>query len=220
LNRAISRLLRGDPGKRSRLHDLQGNFPGPGALAYLPACIVSTLARKITGAHPKLPWLGYRAIRRLDRLIRPDWAVLEFGSGASSAWFAARCSRLVTIEGNPLWFEQVRRQLAPMANASILLHSPPYGELRSALPAGFDLVVVDGESRDEAMRIALEKVRPDGYVYLDNSDVAYPSHVAARELLTKAATSSELFVDLTPGNVSVTQGMLARVPATGARQEP
>jgi hypothetical protein len=217
LSQLFSRLLRGDPGKRSRLHDLQGNFPDPAALVYLPASMISTLARKLTGRHPKLPWLGYRAIRRLDHLLRPDWAVLEFGSGTSSAWLAARCQRLITIESSPLWYAEVRRQLAGMTNASILLQPPPYEDLRLTLPPGFDLVLVDGDSRDDAMRVALEKVRSGGYIYLDNSDVSYPSHVAAREMLTGAASNVELFVELTPGNISVTQGMLARIPVASPR---
>ena len=38
--------------------------------------------------------------------------VLEFGSGWSSAWFAARCTRLITVETDPDWQTKVEKDLS------------------------------------------------------------------------------------------------------------
>jgi len=42
-------------------------------------------------------------IQAIETLLNPDWHVLEYGSGASTAWFATRVKRVTSIEHNRRW---------------------------------------------------------------------------------------------------------------------
>jgi predicted O-methyltransferase YrrM len=78
----------------------------------------------------------------------------------------------------------------------------------------FDLVLVDGVARDCAMMTAIAKVKPGGYIYMDNTDSPDRSYRVARSMLMRAAggeANVHVFNDLTPSRVYVTEGTLARV---------
>jgi len=220
LEAVSSRLIRGDSRKKTRLHDFAGNLVPPAAFASLPRCVLSTLLLKTLGVQSRQPWISYRAIRRLGRLVRPSWRVLEFGSGASSRWFASRCSFLVTLESDPEWFSVVTSTLADFENVDLRFVAPPYAPALADLDPTFDFALVDGLARDKAMKVALEKVKPGGYIYLDNADVQDAEHQAALGHLLAAADDrqpAERFLDFAPCRISVSQGVLARI---GTRPPP
>ncbi len=50
-----------------------------------------------------VPWFTYPAIGQLARMVRPGWRVLEFGSGHSTLWWAARVAEVVSVEHDPAW---------------------------------------------------------------------------------------------------------------------
>lgn len=216
------RALRGDGRKLSRIHDFAGNRAPAAAFTYLPACLASTVVKKLAGKHPAGPWLGYRAVRRLHTLLQPSWQVLELGAGNSTPWLAERSCRVVSVESQVSWHRTVTELVAGRDNVELILQPPPYDSLSTVLPAAFSLCIVDGVARDRAMELALAKVRPGGYIYLDNSDVQDAEHQRARRLLLAACdpSSVEIFVDFCRGQVSVTQGILARLPSASgvARQ--
>jgi predicted O-methyltransferase YrrM len=109
--------------------------------------------------------------------MRPDWRTLELGSGASTAWFAARCAEVISYEDDPSWYEEVRRQLNGMRNAEVRLAPlDRMPELLSEMePESFDLVVVDcneneAVDRMDCLRAGRDLVVPGGLLLLDDSD--------------------------------------------------
>ena len=209
--RMIRRILQGDPRKLSRVHDFEGRVPPPRAWIYLPLSVATTLLFKGFGWRAPLPWLGFRAIRRLKKIAVPGARVLEFGSGMSTLWFAGRGVEIVSIELDPAWHRAVRERLKAIPNpeARVLLEAPPYEALAARLAGGFDLALIDGEARDEAAAVAVSLVRPGGYLYLDNADVPLDSHRRARDTLL-AAGPAEWFTDFTPLQITVNTGVLVR----------
>jgi predicted O-methyltransferase YrrM len=214
----LKRWIKGDSRKRTRFHNFNGDWIDAAGILYLPRCVASTVAFKLTGQRPELPWIGYRAIRRFNALIKKDWKILEFGSGMSSIWFARRCGLLTSIEANETWFHSMESIFAKYQIQNVdyrfVENAPTREELNSYAEADFDLVLVDGDWRDQSMRLALTMVKPNGYVYLDNSDVPYQSHQEAKEILLKAAGSMErvkIYNDLCPTQISVCEGILARI---------
>jgi predicted O-methyltransferase YrrM len=207
----LRRILQGDPGKASRFRDFEGRLPPLGAWLYLPVSVASTLRFKLTGVRAAIPWLGYRAIRRIAGLVGPGTRVLEFGSGFSTVWLARRGADVLSIETQDEWADRVEGHLAgvPGHKVRILRAEPPY---TPDLLAGetFDFALVDGDGRDSAMATALSVVRPGGYVYLDNADVAWDTHRAARDLALRSG-AVEWFVDFTPFHVFVSTGVLIRI---------
>jgi predicted O-methyltransferase YrrM len=174
-----------DPGQRAgRFHTARGPMPTTAWLRYPAAWL-----RERRGRVPERPWIVPAAIGWLRRHIHRDWSILELGSGRSTIWFAQRARSVISLEDNEYWARHIAERLGE-ASLEVDLRLIPVEEFPShvaLLPdRGFDLVVVDfleapGVSRIDALRPALEKVRPGGHLLLDDSD--RPGYAEAYELL-------------------------------------
>jgi hypothetical protein len=144
----------------------------------------------------ELPWMAYEAIDWLRSFLESDMRVFEWGAGGSTLFFAKRVHSVVAVEHDPKWFSVVSQHLVHhcINNVSLVFCQPEragafdeaysssderyrelsfqrYAETIDAYPDhAFDLVVVDGRARPGCMKHARTKVRPGGYLLLDNSD--------------------------------------------------
>ena len=174
------------PGRRSgRFHTARGPMGISGWLRYPAAW-----GRARSGRTPERPWIVPAAIGWLRRRIRSDWSILELGSGRSTIWFARRAGRVISFEDNEFWAERTRERLRQAALGNVDLRVGPVDGLPQAVAAlpdsSFDLIVVDFLEAPQVTRIdclkpAMEKVRPGGYLLLDDSD--RPGYAPAYELL-------------------------------------
>lgn len=155
------------------------------------ATVPVAVYRRVTGRQPETPWMAPAAIDRLDDVITKDFVIFEFGAGASTAWFAERAKQVYSVESDEAWVANVRARLADrgLTNCEITLADPDdFPALIAEYAAdAFDLVIVDGyekrpTSRVECVEAARSKVKPGGYLVLDNSDRA--NHQAAFDLLS------------------------------------
>jgi len=55
----------------------------------------------------RLPWLGIRAADFLEKQVKPDFSVFEYGGGGSTLFWIDRVKRVVTVEHNREWFSQL-----------------------------------------------------------------------------------------------------------------
>jgi predicted O-methyltransferase YrrM len=180
--------LRGphDPGERAgRFHTVRGPMGLSGWLRYPGAWL-----RAKTGKVPERPWIVPAAIGWLRRRIRSDWSILELGSGRSTVWFARRAGRVLSFEDNQYWAERTRGRLRELGLDNADLQVGPVEELPdvvAALPeTSFDLVVVDflespAVTRVDALKPAMKRGKPGGYLLLDDSD--RPGYAPAYDLL-------------------------------------
>jgi predicted O-methyltransferase YrrM len=180
--------LRGphDPGTRAgRFHTVRGPMGISGWLRYPAAWW-----RARRGTTPERPWIVPASIGWLRRRIRSDWSVLELGSGRSTVWFARRAGTVISFEDNEHWHPRTRARLEETGLSNVDLRLRPVEDLPrevAELPdASFDLVVVDfleapAVTRVDCVKPAMKKVRPGGYLLLDDSD--RPGYMPAYELL-------------------------------------
>ncbi len=138
-----------------------------------------------------VPWWTFESIAWVDGFLgaRPDARVLEWGSGSSTLWLAARAGRVVSIEYDADFAALVRARIpdnvelrvvepvpagphGPSARSAKVgfehLEFAPYVGAADDLPGGWDLVVVDGRARGACLAKALEVVGPQGVVLVDN----------------------------------------------------
>lgn len=125
-----------------------------------------------------VPWITYPALQWLTSVLRPHHTVFEFGAGGSTLFLAERVSRVVSVEHDARWAAVIEAQLP--ANASLQL-APTHGDetivepgdeytgVLLAHPEKFDLIVVDGRSRNACVRAAVERVAPAGLILLDDA---------------------------------------------------
>lgn len=122
--------------------------------------------------HPDAPWITARAVALIERRLRPQHRVFEFGAGASTTWFARRAAFVATVEHNPVWFRRVRDALDREGRTNADLRFVPerdYLAVIDAFPeASFDFVLADGIFRDESIAHALPRLAPGGWLVVDN----------------------------------------------------
>ena len=190
----------------------------PFEIVRLPDIALSVVLKKSLGIYPKRPWVPTNALRALRKVVRPDWEMVEFGSGMSTLWWASRVASVHSIESDPGWYSRLND--AVPANVRLELRSEErYASLTVYDDHSLDLVVVDGIQRGACTLAALEKVRPGGWIYLDNSDkdMTIPEgHVRVAEQaildeVERRAGIAQYFTGPTPGLLGVTQGMLAHL---------
>jgi len=154
--------------------------------------------RPIDRAGNPVPWITYPAIEFLSRRTRPDMFVFEYGSGASTLWWASRVERVISVEHDPDWARRVSA-VAP-ANTKVL-HIPlvpeePYVTSARTQGIGFDVVVIDGRRRVECVPHAMAALKPGGVIILDNTD--RPEYESGLRLLAEAGFRKIEFVGLAP----------------------
>jgi SAM-dependent methyltransferase len=139
--------------------------------------------------HTSEPFLAPGAIGFLDTELPRDGIGLEWGSGRSTQWFAKRLRRVVAVEHDQSWYNQVRRQLSEAKLDNIdyrlipLEHRPeePTRPVYDPVPNYvafvrefpdnyFDFIEIDGHYRQACVLAALNKLKPGGLLLVDDTN--------------------------------------------------
>ena len=206
----------------SRFHDEKDNRVDLGGMVYAPLAFATAVLRVGFGYRPRQPMLSYRAAKEITALLTPDSRCVEFGSGLSTAWLAERCGFLLSVENDEGWHNRVSEMIKGPAfdHVRYELRDPArFAKLDEHPDESFDFILVDGWDRHGCVLSLLPKIKPGGWVYLDNSDkdMTRPDGDLRRaeEELLRAVTarngSTRYFVDFSPTNFFVEQGLLAQL---------
>jgi hypothetical protein len=125
------------------------------------------------GGRP-VPWVTLPFIDFIGERLRIDMNVFEFGSGASTHYYAARVGRVDSVEHDKAWFDRVAAGL-PNAVRVILVPLDRDGKYAGAVTTWgerYSLIVVDGRDRVNCMRASLPCLADDGCLVLDDSERA------------------------------------------------
>lgn len=210
---ALQKLIKADVQRKTRMHDLRGNFVGWSSLATSPLWFLDW-TRVRCGNYPRLPWIPPSARRRLMALAKPNWTILECGSGMSTLWWASRVAKVVALETDPSWYGKLRSMITQEGLRNVDLHLvEDYEPVLIEKLVLADLVVIDGYQRDKCARVVVDHVNKPTWVYLDNTDFAAlqeEMRLAEEELLgsTASAIPAEYFLGVPPGLLAPTQSML------------
>lgn len=115
-----------------------------------------------------LPWFTYPAIEYLRQLDLANARVLEWGAGGSTLFWGTHCSEILTIERTKTWFDEINPKVA--GNTRIILAPDKQDYVRAGGDGIFDIIVIDGEHRQECVETALARLATGGIIILDNSD--------------------------------------------------
>lgn len=127
-----------------------------------------------------VPWIVPESLDHLKTIVQPHFRVFEWGAGGSTIWFARHCEFVTTVEGRDRWVKWVNVRLREegLSHKMSVLHRPlpALNAYVAAIDAieneSLDLVSVDGERqvRSQCIAAAVPKVKPGGYLLLDNSN--------------------------------------------------
>lgn len=183
-------LIRYTPGATGLLAGLRRALR---AALYLPTACRMAL-------DPCYPWINAGAVRFLEARLTKRMAGFEWGGGRSTAFAARRALTLVSVEHNAKWRRRTAALLARQAIGNVSCRFVPPGDAPGRPEArpdiwrrmgrvhaqpryaayadaildfpedSFDFVLIDGRARVECALNALSRVRPGGFILLDNSE--------------------------------------------------
>lgn len=220
------KIIAGDPYRKTRLHDEKGNLVDGREWKYLPLVVQRCFARVVFGKLYSEPWWTFCVKRRVEAILTADMNVVEFGSGQSTLWLAQRAARVRSVENNLEWHTRVQRNIdrAGLSNVTLDLRTiEDYANVDDIPDRSVDFCVVDGAVRGRCVTAIIPKMKPGGWVYLDNSDKDAPDEEDGSNLRTAEATlrrhvkedGIETFTGFTIGSLNTHQGTLFRfVPKT------
>jgi len=116
-----------------------------------------------------IPWFTYPAIEYLIQLNLKDKTVLEWGAGNSSLFFSSIAKKICSIEHNKNWYNEISALKIPNQEL-IFREGNLYVTAIKEFNQKFDIVVIDGILRDDCSKIAIQYLKSDGLIILDNSD--------------------------------------------------
>lgn len=146
------------------------------------------------------PWMTFGATRFLRGQLHAGSRVFEYGSGGSSLFFLDRGCEVISVEHDEAWAQTVTSRVDGSNASRWKLHAAPpragvvvtdslendftstseeyaglsfqdYVTSIDPYPDNhFDLVVVDGRARPACCARARRKVKPGGFLLLDNSE--------------------------------------------------
>lgn len=144
-------------------------------------------------SNPDKPWMCPGTIRFCQKHFADASCALEFGSGRSTRWFASLAKQLTSVEHSAEWYPQVQKQLQQAGITNVdyrflpLSHpeseperatydpTPDYVLVADTFPdASLDFVIVDGHYRTNCIRHSIPKIRPGGYLLIDDINL-WPS---------------------------------------------
>lgn len=116
-----------------------------------------------------LPWCTYPFLDFAADWNTSRWHVLEFGSGQSTLYWAARVARVVAFENKADWLAEMSAKVP----ANVELRAFPDAQTLDELPRLSpkpDLVIIDGFRREACATKSLEAFGTRPLYVLDNAD--------------------------------------------------
>jgi hypothetical protein len=121
-----------------------------------------------------IPWVTYSFIHFIENRLNKDISVFEYGSGASTAFYAKRVKRVVAIEHDKEWYETIMKNVPENANIRLigLSYDGNYCRAINGEKEKFDIVSVDGRDRINCVKNCLNQLSDCGIIILDDSERA------------------------------------------------
>lgn len=145
-----------------------------------------------------LPWMNYAVIDFLEKRLKPDFSVFEYGSGFSTLFYARQVSTVFSVEDNPYWFERMKPQMPENVVVTLQPKDENGQYCRSILHAKneFDLVVIDGRDRINCIPHSVARLKDRGVILLDDS--GRDKYKAGMDLLVSMGFRALDFVGMKP----------------------
>ncbi|WP_200344249.1 FkbM family methyltransferase [Halochromatium glycolicum] len=151
-----------------------------------------------------VPWVTYPFLHLLDKRIRSNFKVFEYGSGNSTLWLSSHVEKIVSVEHDAGWYQKMKGKMP--GNVEYIYHTLDYGgaygkEITKPQYKGvFDIVFVDGRDRVNCLRNCVHALKQDGIVILDNAE--RPQYNSGSESLLQQGFKRIDFIGMGPVNLA------------------
>lgn len=107
------------------------------------------------------PWYVKPFLDKLNTWDLKDKVVFEYGAGASTLWWASRCKKVISVDNDPLYYSIVCAEIDQRGinNALVSLKQDPAEYVDHIGSRKYDIVIVDGLSRDACILRAINQTK-------------------------------------------------------------
>jgi hypothetical protein len=119
-----------------------------------------------------LPWMTRPFLDFIAPRLQPEWRVFEYGSGASTRFFARRMREVMAVEHDPAFAARLQPDLPE--NARVIVRpagSADYINAIANMSAPPQLVSVDGMERPACAAAAVPRMAEDAVLVFDDSQL-------------------------------------------------
>jgi len=108
----------------------------------------------------RYPWYSAGALEVLDKMDLHGKYIWEYGKGYSTKWFDSRGALTFGVDSKEEWYKF----------AGGYLHKDKFQYLRSINNGRwtYDIIVIDGDYRDDCTEYAIKKIKKGGIIIIDN----------------------------------------------------
>lgn len=114
-----------------------------------------------------IPRFTYPCYEYLNSIDWKSADVFEYGCGYSTIWWTSKEVNYAGVESNKDWYNKVKQK---QTNIVLKEHLNDYVNSIYEHNKKFDVIVIDGDGRFDCVKPALDCVKDDGMIVLDNSD--------------------------------------------------
>ncbi len=121
-----------------------------------------------------IPWLTYSFLDFIQPRLQKSFLMFEYGCGNSTIWFSKFIHHIDSVEHEKDWYNQIQPKLPP--NATLYFKNLETDEYEKSIlftPHFYDIILIDGRKRLECAKFAIQKLKENGVIILDNSE-CYP----------------------------------------------
>ncbi len=126
----------------------------------------------IDGKGNPIPWYTYSAISFLNEYDLSAEEVFEWGSGYSTFYYTDRVKSIRTVENNEKWYRKVKDKVAERKHVTCLFRNSEEEYVRAICEnsENYSIIVVDGEYREMCGKEAVDHLKSEGVIILDDSE--------------------------------------------------
>ncbi len=121
-----------------------------------------------------IPWVTYSFIDFIQQRLTKDIRMLEFGSGNSTLFYAARVGKLYSVEHDLGWYEKTKSiipQDVTLAHIP-LAYGDSYSKYATNINEPLDIIIVDGRDRVNCAKESVGALSETGVLVLDDAERA------------------------------------------------
>ncbi len=116
-----------------------------------------------------IPWMTYSFIDFIKVRLNKELKIFEFGSGNSTLFFAKKVKSVFAVEHSKEWYNIIKSKMP--VNVSLHLKNLTI-EYQDTIKTDldFDIIIVDGENRNECIYNSVNSLSVSGVLILDDSE--------------------------------------------------
>lgn len=115
-----------------------------------------------------MPWYTKPALDEIVTWDLKDKRVFEYGCGASTLWWAAKCKSVRGVEYNEEYAAELWSRFIHNIGIAHFIEERDYVNHIKIIGRNSDIIIIDGSFRDACVPVALECLKPGGKLIFDN----------------------------------------------------